>query len=70
MLLVLSTSLFAQENIITSEKQKQIVEYISHFETNKQLMGSVSIFENGKEIINKTFGDKNNTDTQNIQLVR
>ncbi|WP_338793544.1 serine hydrolase domain-containing protein [Bernardetia sp. MNP-M8] len=62
-LLLVSTSLFAQNNIITSDKQKQIVEYINHFETNKQLMGNVSIFEDGKEIINKTFGDKNNTDT-------
>lgn len=67
-LLFLGTSLFAQQNIITSEKQKQIVEYINHFETNKQLMGNVSIFEDEKEIFNKTFGDKNDTDTTKYSI--
>jgi len=63
-LLIISTSISAQNNIITSEKKNQIEDYINHFEANNQLMGNVSIFENGKEIINKTFGSKNNAATK------
>jgi D-alanyl-D-alanine carboxypeptidase len=61
--IVLPLFMFAQNNIITSEKKKQIEDYINYFETNDQLMGNVSIFENGKEVINKTFGPKNNADS-------
>ena len=62
-LIIISNSIFSQNNIITSEKKKQIEDYINYFESNDQLMGNVSIFENGKEVINKTFGPKNNADS-------
>lgn len=63
-LLIASNSIFAQQTIVTSEKKKQILEYIRHFDDNQQLMGNISIFENGKEVVNKTFGAKNTTSTK------
>lgn len=60
LLLITTVSLFAQNNGLNAEKQRQIQEYIKHFESNNQLMGTVSIAENGKEILSKTFGPYNN----------
>jgi D-alanyl-D-alanine carboxypeptidase len=68
LLLFIGTSIFAQNNIITSEKKSRIEDYINHFESNNQLMGNVSIRENGTNILNMTFGAKNNSESTSYTI--
>lgn len=68
LLLIISTGIFAQNNSLSSEKKKQIEDYISHFESNNQLMGNVSICENGTDILNITFGAKNKPESARFTI--
>ena len=64
LLILLSTTLFAQNVLITADKKAKIDEYVRHFEKENQMMGNLSIFENGTEVIDRTFGSKNNSETK------